>query len=163
VKQNTVRTAPTVAATWRGVTGFVTRHRPHYLPGLPVKSHQPGGLCATDIEQHKAAFDKRRTGSSEEAFANVELLVCIDSPQFFAGCKVEAVQDALSPERVDPPCRNRRRRTRTFVKAEIIAVVRWVVKPPDFLTGRGIETLDGLLVTHAMEQNQFAIRRQPVR
>jgi hypothetical protein len=46
---------------------------------------------------------------------------------------------------------------RGLVKPEVIAVARWV-SAPKLLTGRSIETLNGLFFTQAMKQYQLAFR-----
>jgi len=70
--------------------------------------------------------------------------------------KSRQCNDPSAPKLKTLPLRNRRRRTRAFVKTEVVAVTGGIVKAPERPAGAGLEAFDGFLVAVSMEQDQVA-------
>ena len=68
------------------------------------------------------------------------------------------MQHALRAERVDAPAGDGRGGARSFVEAEIVAILGRVIENPDRGAGLGVERLDDLFGAYAMKQDQPAGR-----
>src|SRR4051812_8576686 len=108
---------------WRGVTGLVRAALPQHFAGSHIECDNTGGFPTAEVHQEGGAFNERRTGHAEKAFAGTEVLLRVDGPEPGAIRRVEAGKHPCCTEGEHTAVGNRGCCARTIAATEIVLVV----------------------------------------
>ena len=128
------------------------------LPRAASKATRPAPFGPPALTKTALPSTRGEAAGPKKLLANAEFRMRVHSPYLSAGSQIDRVENALRAERVDAPARDRRRSSRAFVEAEVIAIGGGVFEDPEPLPGGGFHTFHRPFAVHAMEQNQLAAR-----
>ena len=112
---------------------------------------------ASDVRDHLAVLDERRSRRSEKAFGNLEASRRVLAPEARTGCERHGVELSFSAECVNDAVCDNRHGTRPFVEAEVVAVRSRIAVDPLLGAGPGVERLNDLAIADAMKQDEAAV------
>ena len=87
----------------------------------------------------------------------------VNAPNLLAVVEPQTVEHALCPKRVDLAARDDRAGARPGVEPEAVVIGRRVAEGPDRFAGLGLERLDDVLVTDAVEQDDASVGHRDIR
>jgi hypothetical protein len=122
-----------------------------------MERHHVCALGSSDVQQDPVALYQRGTSHAEKAVGSLKVSFDIYAPKRFSTFKIEAVQHAFCPKRVNPPPSNGRGRPRTIIESKFVLVPRRVGKAPYWAADSRIEAFNGFFVVQTVKQNQLVI------
>ena len=135
----------------------MVRGLPQSLACIGVKRHNPCSTRTAHISQHSSVQHERGRGRTEEALADIELVVRVNAPDLAAGFVVKAMQHTLGTKGEDAVTFDYRSSAGAVIESEVVSVGGLVRELPDSLAVGHPERFNDLLPRPPMEQHQATV------